>query len=578
MRSGVTPKIYINGVGQSGSILNGTINISGVFNIGITLVGIDAFQGYIDEFRVSKGIARWTADFTPPTEPYSSVNLVRTILEQDYGLLPNAILRQILSQPYHLTAVKRAILEQIYGLRMLAVFSQLYGDMPVRRAVLEQFYGDNTFLRRMLAQEYGDAARYRGVLDQEWASFEGLRSVLVQRYSITEKQVRAMVDENYDLSERDQVRALMDQLYVLAAGEALVQSSDIGITAVNDSEFREITSAWNINIEQDEGLYHMVGELQIADADEYAFLIHLETVVTIVVDGFSSEFIPLDPRRQRSGNGTVYIVPLVSKSVLLDHAESDYSLTEDTDLSGMAKTIVTGLAFPVALVDWQMVNWFIPTNKLYTNGDTAMTVIKRIVNAGGGVVQTSPDGMLVCRPEYPVSVDKWITTEPDIELTDQDDFFQIMPQEDPRDGFNRFFISDEQLGSDGLTIDEVQISARKKEVRVFMVPWDATATIILHHSGGSWVSIVADGVRESEETEQVEFTIGAGSVSHPVYGSVVADWAERDLGNVTASEEGNLVADLDQNSLADVTYTTRYFKFIVTDDKVEDVQVYPEMA
>ena len=28
-------------------------------------------NAYLDEIRVSKGIARWTANFTPPTEPYS---------------------------------------------------------------------------------------------------------------------------------------------------------------------------------------------------------------------------------------------------------------------------------------------------------------------------------------------------------------------------------------------------------------------------------------------------------------------------------------------------------------------------
>jgi hypothetical protein len=33
-----------------------------------------ALDGWIDEFRISKGIARWTEDFTPPTSAYSSDN------------------------------------------------------------------------------------------------------------------------------------------------------------------------------------------------------------------------------------------------------------------------------------------------------------------------------------------------------------------------------------------------------------------------------------------------------------------------------------------------------------------------
>jgi len=40
--------------------------------LGSTIYSINAYDldGNIDEFRVSKGIARWTADFTPPTEEY----------------------------------------------------------------------------------------------------------------------------------------------------------------------------------------------------------------------------------------------------------------------------------------------------------------------------------------------------------------------------------------------------------------------------------------------------------------------------------------------------------------------------
>lgn len=38
---------------------------------GVSGVGVDDFRGYIDELRISKGTARWTANFTPPTSAYT---------------------------------------------------------------------------------------------------------------------------------------------------------------------------------------------------------------------------------------------------------------------------------------------------------------------------------------------------------------------------------------------------------------------------------------------------------------------------------------------------------------------------
>ncbi|MBI5306156.1 LamG domain-containing protein [Candidatus Wolfebacteria bacterium] len=67
VRSGTTMKQYINGLEISSgtnteSILNGT---QGLW-IGAYSGPLQFFNGYIDEFRISKGIARWTSNFTPP--------------------------------------------------------------------------------------------------------------------------------------------------------------------------------------------------------------------------------------------------------------------------------------------------------------------------------------------------------------------------------------------------------------------------------------------------------------------------------------------------------------------------------
>ncbi|WKZ38421.1 MAG: RHS repeat-associated core domain-containing protein [Anaerolineales bacterium] len=62
---------------QAGTAIGNDTSISTVGNLASTLrIGYDAFNstagvnGWIDEYRISKGIARWTSNFTPPELPY----------------------------------------------------------------------------------------------------------------------------------------------------------------------------------------------------------------------------------------------------------------------------------------------------------------------------------------------------------------------------------------------------------------------------------------------------------------------------------------------------------------------------
>jgi concanavalin A-like lectin/glucanase superfamily protein len=75
VRSGGSLLYFLDGVlDGSGSISGSVQDSSNKFAVGregeLSTVNT-GFNGLIDEFRLSVGIARWTANFTPPTAPYS---------------------------------------------------------------------------------------------------------------------------------------------------------------------------------------------------------------------------------------------------------------------------------------------------------------------------------------------------------------------------------------------------------------------------------------------------------------------------------------------------------------------------
>jgi hypothetical protein len=76
VRNGTNLKLYIDGTAQgSGSTISGSIQTNTSFNFNAfgqfqNLSGSGGFPGYIDDYRITKGYARYTANFTPPASAF----------------------------------------------------------------------------------------------------------------------------------------------------------------------------------------------------------------------------------------------------------------------------------------------------------------------------------------------------------------------------------------------------------------------------------------------------------------------------------------------------------------------------
>jgi len=71
-RSGTTLRLFVNGTQDGSATITRTYTSSGSHYIG-SGGSLNYFNGYIDELRITKGVARYTANFTPPAYPYSNV-------------------------------------------------------------------------------------------------------------------------------------------------------------------------------------------------------------------------------------------------------------------------------------------------------------------------------------------------------------------------------------------------------------------------------------------------------------------------------------------------------------------------
>lgn len=233
------------------------------------------------------------------------------------------------------------------------------------------------------------------------------------------------------------------------------------------------------------------------------------------------------------------------------------------------------VAFLIGPVDWSFPDWIIPAGRLMLEGATPLAAARNIVAAIGGIVESNPDGTVVCRRRHPVSIPQYGQAAVAHSLFDAE-VMSTQAQIAPMRGYNRVTLANEE-GSAGTSADRIEFvrdadDAYRGTVRAYLAnPVASTRAVVLAHTGHPATVIATLGETTRTEIETVEFVEGRASTRYPVTAIVDLAWQHTGLGDVTASGQ-NLTAATSGYSLLRITYTTTSLDWRVALPIDEEVQ------
>lgn len=222
-------------------------------------------------------------------------------------------------------------------------------------------------------------------------------------------------------------------------------------------------------------------------------------------------------------------------------------------------------------VDWQLPAWVIPSDSIVFEDVTPLQAARSVVEAIGGLIESNPDGSLVCRPRHAVSVPDYDAATPGHQLFDSE-VIASSSQIAPVRGFNRVTVANEQGASGSSSspdsLEYVGTDSVTGTIRAYPNP---SRPVALVHTGNPATTITALGTVSRQETETVEFVSGRASTRYPVAAIVSSAWRVNDLGAVSFDGSA-LTAAIEGYSLLDITYTVESVDWSVGLDADEQVQ------
>lgn len=533
----------------------------------------------------------WKTTFNNPvvTKWYEeSYNLILlNYVNEDYSLME--VIKNYINEDYNITINTLNLFIEPYVDLIRSTFNLIYADVSVPLKEFNEYYNDMFLPVNTLNLRYGNTVPMYMSYDEDYEINQGLLVFFNEDYVLTQEVVQQTVNQDYDIETVEKVSTSMFLEYSILEGTTQVINPSA--LFVVDGEYIDFL---NMDISLDSSSYVITCNISLSSAEDYALCTYLKEV-SCIIEGETFNFFIETRKRTVSNKQATYTLQLLSITAKLD-APYAAVLVESFSEGITAQTLITQMAATASIsIDYQLMDWFIPGYSISINDETPYAVIKRVVNAIGGIVQTKPDGTLLLISEYPDPLPNW-----DIVTSVQDftaeDYLTMQEDTTINKGYNAFLISNQASSTNNIFLQEEAVDSITKIIKGFRIPF-ADGAFELDTSGGPGISIEktvlpveeavpkvnSDGDPIDEEWEIIEFVEYKGVTSNPIYDIIDYEWLEDDLGAFTTSEDGTLTITnqgvVDGESLLKLKYTTKYWEWTVIGPDATKVQLFvPEVA
>lgn len=289
-----------------------------------------------------------------------------------------------------------------------------------------------------------------------------------------------------------------------------------------------------------EGGWNWTARIDLADPADYATLAK-DNLLTLAIGGDTWQLVINGKslvRAQTQARPIRQIVIECLGSAARYEAPRATRITQQWDQAIDAQTAVETIIG--ASIDWQITSWTIPAGRLAATDADPITLVRSIINAVGGTLQANPDGTLLARPLFPVTVPDWASADPDQLYTDLGDILEVRETGGTTELIDSVVVADQPAALALLSLEIDSREAGLNAGRFEFGPGESVGVLGFHPRSVTIGDVTASTGSISSAAEQLveldEDLLFAANNSaellRPAEAIISAVWLGTDLGSV----------------------------------------------